>query len=155
MSEYQQTLLGEQAMVAFGERLGQACAAGGVVYLYGDLGMGKTTLCRGVLRAFGHRGAVKSPTYTLVEPYELAQRTVCHFDLYRLADPQELEYMGIRDYFEQDCLCLVEWPAMGGVFLPQPDLIVRISYVDQGRQLTLETRSPRGRAMLARLQNSQ
>ena len=155
MSEYQQLLHGEQAMVDFGERLGEVCDGGAVIYLQGDLGMGKTTLCRGVLRAFGHQGAVKSPTYTLVEPYELAQKTVCHFDLYRLADPEELEYMGIRDYFDDDSLCLIEWPAMGGAFLPQPDLVVTIGLTDGGRMLSLEARSPRGQGVMTKLTNSE
>lgn len=119
----------EAATVALGESLGRAAAQGGVVFLQGTLGAGKTTLCRGVLRAFGHQGAVKSPTYTLVEAYEFPSRQIYHFDLYRLGDPEELEYMGIRDYFSPGNLCLIEWPERGAGFLPAADLEVKVSVV--------------------------
>ena len=123
------TLEDEAATVALGTALGRAAAQGGIVYLEGDLGAGKTTLCRGVLRAFGHHGAVKSPTYTLVEEYELSGRRIFHFDLYRLGDPEELEYVGIRDYFTPGNLCLIEWPKRGKGFLPAADLDVKVKVV--------------------------
>jgi tRNA threonylcarbamoyladenosine biosynthesis protein TsaE len=141
----------EKAMVALGGDLARAMEAPMVVYLEGELGMGKTTLARGVARALGHQGAVKSPTYTLVEPYELGEITLYHFDLYRLGDPEELEFMGIRDYFDAHSIALVEWPACGRGFLPPPDLLVRIERLGSGRQLSVEAHSHRGVECLGRL----
>lgn len=99
----------------------------GVVYLIGDLGAGKTTLTRYYLQKLGHSGSVKSPTYTLVEPYNIQGQDIFHFDLYRLNDPYELELMGIRDYLETpNALFLFEWPSKGGDEIPQADLVVEI-----------------------------
>jgi len=134
----------ETAMVAFGGTLADALSGHGVVFLQGDLGMGKTTMCRGVLQHFGHIGAVKSPTYTLVEPYELPQTTVYHFDLYRLGDPEELEFLGIRDYFSDDALCMIEWPDKGTGVLPQPDLEVSIEVENAGRRISWRAASDSG-----------
>ena len=136
---------GEAAMVAMGERIGawlgqQSSAL--CVLLQGDLGAGKTTLSRGILRALGHGGAVKSPTYTLVEVYDLAQRNLFHFDLYRLGDAEELEYMGFRDYFAGHNICLIEWPERAGPLLPPPDLLLQIDVQECERQLQLHSRYP-------------
>jgi tRNA threonylcarbamoyladenosine biosynthesis protein TsaE len=136
------TLPDEAATVALGARLAAALVPGLLVTLSGDLGAGKTTLSRGIVQGLGHRGAVKSPTYTLVEPYEHTRFPVYHFDLYRLADPEELELLGFRDYLAGDCLCLVEWPERGGGFLPAADLAITMSAQGDGRRVTLEAATP-------------
>lgn len=130
---------GEAAMEAFGARLAQALPAGLQIQLQGDLGAGKTTLVRGFLRGLGHAGRVKSPTYTLIEPYELDARLLYHLDLYRLADPEELEFLGIRDLFAPGVTSLIEWPERGAGMLPVPDLLIRIEHLPNGRRLTLES----------------
>lgn len=136
---------GEPAMLAQGEHIGRWLAqqsGAASVLLQGDLGAGKTTLSRGILRALGHVGSVKSPTYTLVEVYELAERHVFHFDLYRLGDPEELEYMGFRDYFVSNNICLIEWPERAQGMLPSPCLVIQLSVTDMGRQLQLHSPTP-------------
>ena len=140
---------GEAAMETLGAALGRAVTqGGGWIYLHGDLGAGKTTLVRGLLRGLGHSGAVKSPTYTLVEPYELAGRAVYHLDLYRLGDPEELEWIGIREIFAPGNLCLVEWPERGRGVLPEADLLLELEYAGAGRRIRAEGRTARGREVL-------
>jgi tRNA threonylcarbamoyladenosine biosynthesis protein TsaE len=144
----------EAAMVVLGATLAEACEPGAVVYLCGGLGMGKTTLSRGVVQGLGHRGAVKSPTYTLVEPYQFGELEVFHFDLYRLGDPTELEFMGIRDYFGPHSFCLVEWPERGYGVLPPADLAITIAAAGSGRSLQVQARSDAGERILSRWQSA-
>lgn len=148
----QHTLIDEAATVAFGKKLAhhirEHISGPLAIYLNGDLGAGKTTLTRGIVTGFGHQGRVKSPTYTLVEPYELAQRTIYHFDLYRLGDPEELEFMGIRDYFANNAVCVIEWPQQGQGFLPTADLSVDLRYLNDHRQIALTGLSPNGEKLV-------
>ena len=141
----------EAAMIGLGAALAEAADQGLVVFLEGDLGMGKTTLTRGFIQSRGHSGAVKSPTYTLVEPYALASGTVYHFDLYRLGDPEELEFMGILDYFGEDAICIVEWPGRGAGVLPPADLVINLERDGKGRRLQLCASSAKGKSVLAHL----
>ena len=141
-------LADEEAMVALAGKLAQQCHQGLVIYLEGDLGAGKTTFSRGFIQGLGHLGKVKSPTYTLVEPYEIAGWRVFHFDLYRLSDPEELEYMGIRDYFDADCICLIEWPDKGAGLLAPADLHISIEYRQTGRALSMQAKSAKGTDLL-------
>lgn len=128
----------DQATEALGRDIAKILPAKALIFLNGPLGAGKTTLVRGILRAAGHCGSTKSPTYTLVEPYQLENTCFYHFDLYRLGDPEELEYIGIRDYLDEQAICLVEWPEKGDGFMPQPDLVLNLSYEGESRSITLE-----------------
>ena len=144
----------EQAMTDFGGKLSaiiSELAVPMLILLSGDLGAGKTTLSRGILQGLGHRGAVKSPTYTLVEPYDLALGTVYHFDLYRLVDAEELEHIGFADYLLEAQLCMIEWPENGEGFIPVPDIVIKIAPSAIGRCVTLVAASQCGKVFLKKL----
>lgn len=144
-------LQGEQAQDAFGRKIAAQLRGPCVIYLDGDLGTGKTTLVRGVLRGLGHTRSVRSPTYTLLEPYHAGGIHLYHLDLYRLADPEELEFLGLRDLLGLESVLFVEWPERGAGALPPPDLEICISYAPSGRDLELVPRSDRGRRLVAAL----
>ena len=140
-----------EAQLAFGARLAALLPPACVIYLEGDLGTGKTTLTRGILHQLGHHGRVRSPTYTLIEPYEVATGPLYHLDLYRLADPEELEYLGLRDLMGEHAIWVVEWPERGVGLLPAADLRIRIDHSAAGRRLRLRGESPLGQAIIAAL----
>lgn len=142
----------ESEQEAFGTRLAQCCGNGRLlIFLEGELGAGKTTLTRGFLRGLGHRGAVKSPTYTLIEPYAIGGRRVYHLDLYRVADADELEYLGLREMLADDAVLLIEWPERGAGWLPAPDLRLRLQHQADGRRLEMSAGTARGEGVAGRL----
>lgn len=146
-----QLLTDEAATLQMGEALAKAMPGGAVVFLLGELGAGKTTLMRGVLRGLGYQGKVKSPTYTLVEPYELPDRRLFHFDLYRLRVPSELDDFGMEEYIDGTSVCWIEWPEKGEGHLPPPDLICSLSYQGEGRLITLDPKTEKARTWIAAL----
>lgn len=156
MNELTQYIPDESTMLRFGKKLAETilkCHTERAVILYfnGDLGAGKTTLTRGMVQGLGFQGNVKSPTYTLVEEYNIAGKMIYHFDLYRLADPEELEFMGIRDYFAKDSICLIEWAEKGDGILPAADLLVNIDYYDDARNITLIAQNALGEQIIQQL----
>lgn len=148
-------LANASATEAAGAKLTSALGAdadGAVVYLQGPLGAGKTTLVRGLLAALGHPGRVKSPTYTLMERYDVEGRCVWHLDLYRIAAPGELAYLGLDELDPQTDLVLIEWPERGADKLPAADLIVSLGYLEAGRKLQLQAQTERGQVILKRFE---
>ena len=169
MTEYQTLLDDEGATIEFGRRLAIATFShpwnlqeviaenqgvptlGGRVHLLGELGAGKTTLTRGILRGYGYEGAVKSPTYTLVEPYQFDQCHIYHFDFYRLTNPEEVDYLGIEDHFLDTNLCVIEWADKVADAIPPADLIILLQTDGAGRRLHCQTNSEKGEVIAKRL----
>jgi len=155
MQHFEAELKDEAGTLALGAALSRALAPGLTIYLHGDLGAGKTALTRALLHAAGHPGHVKSPTYTLAEPYtvELGGQPVevVHFDLYRMAGPDEFLDAGFRDYFNHRTVCIIEWPEKAGDVLPPPDINVFLTMHGEGRKVELQALSPHGSQCLERL----
>jgi len=146
-------LADEEATIKCAAHLSQCVKSNAIIFLQGTLGAGKTTFSRGFLRGLGYNGPVKSPSYTLVEPYEFPDFTVYHFDFYRLNSPKELEFIGIQDYLNPHAISLIEWPEKGEGFLPKPDLCCYLASHEGGRQLRIETHSEKGNTILQRFQD--
>jgi tRNA threonylcarbamoyladenosine biosynthesis protein TsaE len=141
----------EAATLALGARIAAALTPGLTIWLHGDLGAGKTTLSRGLLRRLGFEGKVKSPTYTLVEPYVISGLNLYHFDLYRFVDPEEWDAAGFREYFNQHSVCLVEWPEKASGLLPAPDIEICLAIDGAGRSASLSAHSEQGALCVERL----
>lgn len=151
MTDHRWDLPDEAATAALAVRLAAVLDEGLVVYLHGDLGAGKTSFARALLGALGVGERIKSPTYSLVESYRAQGRPAWHLDLYRIADPGELEWLGLDALSDPAALVLVEWPERGAGALPKPDLIVHLGYAGLGRKALMEPRTERGRSVVSRL----
>lgn len=148
-SRFALTLADENATLALAQRLAAQLQTGMVIYLHGDLGAGKTCLVRGVLNALGYTGRVKSPTYTLLEPYHAAGLDLRHFDLYRMQDASEWEDAGFRDEFDGNNILFIEWPENANI--PPADLIINIKILPQGRNVEIKAQTLMGRTCLQQL----
>lgn len=152
--QHQFLALDEQALLGLAEQLAQLIQPC-TIYLQGDLGAGKTTFSRALIKAMGYKMAVKSPTFTLVEPYPLKPYPVYHFDLYRLSEPEELEYIGIRDYDPKQAILLIEWPSKGEAYLPPADWLIDIDLESVStRSVNITANTQQGESLLAMLLNN-
>jgi len=146
-------LADEAATLALGKSIANGLVPGMLIALHGPLGAGKTTLARGVLRGLGYEGRVKSPTYALVELYELSRLDLYHFDLYRFAQPEELIESGLQEAFDGSNVCIVEWAERAGSLLPVADLEVHLEMANGGRTARMTARTENGRLCLRQLHN--
>ena len=157
MAEISVFLKDESSQLELAASIASHTPPGSVIFLLGELGTGKTTLARGFLQSLGFKGNVKSPTYTLVEPYRIGTQQVYHFDLYRLGSPDELEYVGGRDYFDDESICLIEWPEKAQGYLPLADLTCCLNYQKQsgipGRHCLISAKTSKGRSIIQSLFN--
>lgn len=142
----------EEDMLSFGSGFAKNIDHGIVIFLHGPLGAGKTTFTRGFLRGFGYQSKVKSPTYTLVEPYDADGKKIFHFDLYRVNHAEELEEFGVRDYFTSESICLIEWPEKGSPLLPAPDLVLHFKFLGAGREVEVVAISNKGKEIMERIE---
>jgi tRNA threonylcarbamoyladenosine biosynthesis protein TsaE len=154
IKSFQRFIPDESSMLDFGASLAMLSRGTTVIFLHGTLGAGKTTLARGFLRGLGYQDKVKSPTYTIVEPYEIAAQKLYHFDFYRLQGAQELEFIGVQDYFQEGAIILAEWPERGAGLLREADLSCYIVPEANGRQLRIEAQTPRGQEILKDLHSN-
>jgi len=144
-------LKNETETTEVGAKVATCLKGGEIIYLKGELGTGKTTLVRGVLHKLGFTGSVKSPTFTIVEPYSIDNHVIYHFDLYRLDDPEELESLGIRDYCDGQSICFFEWPEKGGNLLPSADINIEMTYLESTREVEFTSKSEVGKIILNQL----
>lgn len=150
---YSRLLHNEAETEQMGQALADALSPGLLLTFSGKLGAGKTCLIRAMLRHLGVSGPIKSPSFALVEPYNINSVEIYHIDLYRLSDPEELEFLGIRDYLNQNAVCLIEWPEKGALLLPEADCHCRIEYAGDGRQFSLSAQTDRGQQLMRKLQS--
>ena len=144
-------LKNETETTEIGAKVASYLKGGEIIYLKGELGTGKTTFVRGALHKLGFTGSVKSPTFTIVEPYSIDSHVIYHFDLYRLDDPEELESLGIRDYCDGQSICFFEWPEKGGSLLPNADINLELTYFENTREVEFTAKSDIGKTILKQL----
>ncbi|WP_226813230.1 tRNA (adenosine(37)-N6)-threonylcarbamoyltransferase complex ATPase subunit type 1 TsaE [Candidatus Profftia lariciata] len=142
----------DTATISLSHSLANICNNAIIIYLYGDLGSGKTTFSRGFLQKLGYRGHIKSPTYNIVESYNIALMNIYHLDLYRLSNAAELECIGIRDYCNKNAICLIEWPEKGLGFLPEADISLYFYYKQKGREVSIEALTQHGNLLVTQFQ---
>jgi len=149
MKSFEKILADEKALLSLASQFAKNSVPGMVFYLQGSLGVGKTVFAKGFISALGFDGLVKSPTYSLVEPYTINNHLMCyHFDLYRLTDPEELEFTGSRDYFNAHAICLIEWPEKAAGHIPDADIVCNIEYLGNGRKITFSAYSEKGKEIM-------